>query len=205
LEASRHVEKGELQEAWGWYRAALRSSRMVGRHGGAVQHAFDAMIHEATAPCIVHWAEDQRVDVRMLRQALDDVLAADTLTSPVSEMLKIEYLASKRELDHPLDVLEYMEMREQYQGLLNQIVAPQPTRLWLKRFGLRAANDPERSRLVLNILFANWLAQVDRLPGERAAVAFEKPTLVYAADPTAPTAANTDPCREMAKALRFSN
>ncbi len=168
-----------------------------------MQRVFGAMIHESTAPCIVHWAEDPRVDVRMLRRALDDVLAADTLTSPVSEMLKIDYLVSNRELDDPLDSLQFMEMREQYAGLLNRFVS-QPARLRLKRFGLRAANDPEKSRRALKILFANWLAQVNRLPGERVAVALEKPTLIYAADPTAPAAANAVEPEELSAAIEHT-
>ena len=50
-------------------------------------------------------------------------------------------------------------------------------------------NDVERSRRATRLLFANWLAQVDRPAAKRAPVAISKPTLIYAADPTAPPAA----------------
>ena len=82
-----------MAEAWGWYRAMLRSSRMVGRHAGLVERSYGARMHDLATKRILRWAADERVDARMLRRALDDVLAADRLTAPVSDALKIEYLA----------------------------------------------------------------------------------------------------------------
>ncbi len=146
FEALRHVENGEMEEAWVWYRCALRCSRLVGRHGCAVLRHFGARIHELTASCIVRWADDPRVDARMLRRALDDTLATDALTSPVSEMLKLVYLMCMRELEEPLDILREMEMPGGKGGLRDQVVSPQPVRFGFQRFRLRAANDPEKSR-----------------------------------------------------------
>ena len=41
----------------------------------------------------------------------------------------------------------------------------------------------------MRLLFANWLAQMDRPAAQRAPVAIKEPVLIYAADPTAPPAA----------------
>ena len=41
----------------------------------------------------------------------------------------------------------------------------------------------------MRLLYANWLAQVDRPAAERAPVAIRKPLAIYEADPTAPPAA----------------
>ncbi len=41
----------------------------------------------------------------------------------------------------------------------------------------------------MRLLFANWLAEVDRPAAERATVAVREPVLIYATDPTVPPAA----------------
>ena len=59
----------------------------------------------------------------------------------------------------------------------------------VQRARLWASNDVERSRRVLRLLYANWLAQVDKPADERAPIAIQKPNVIFAADPTAPPAA----------------
>jgi len=59
----------------------------------------------------------------------------------------------------------------------------------IQRIRLHGTNDVERSRRVLRLLYANWLAQVDKPAAKRAAIAIRKPTVIYASDPTAPSAA----------------
>ena len=49
LEGSRLEEQGKMAEAWVWYRAMLRSSRMVGRHAGLVERRYGARMHELAA------------------------------------------------------------------------------------------------------------------------------------------------------------
>ena len=70
------------------------SSRMVGQTCRARRAAIRARMHDLATKRILRWAADPRVDARMLRRALDDVLAADRLTAPVSDALKLEYLAA---------------------------------------------------------------------------------------------------------------
>jgi hypothetical protein len=77
LEGSRLEEQGKMAEAWVWYRAMLRSSRMVSRHAGLVERRYGAKMHFLAAKRILRWAADPRVDAGLLRRALDDVLAAD--------------------------------------------------------------------------------------------------------------------------------
>ena len=74
-------------------------------------------------------------------------------------------------------------------GWFEQIARLTGTKTSLQRIRFRATNDVERSRRVLRLLFANWLAQVDKPAGRRAPIAIPKPTLIYAADPSAPQAA----------------
>ena len=65
----RLEDAGKMAEAWDWYRAILRSSRLLGRHGVLVERNFGSYSHELAVRRIVHWASDPRVDARMLSRA----------------------------------------------------------------------------------------------------------------------------------------
>ena len=69
LEGSRLEDAGDREGAWKWYRAILRCSRLIGRHGMLVQRNFGAKIHLLATRSILHWAADPGVDARLLRQA----------------------------------------------------------------------------------------------------------------------------------------
>ena len=74
-------------------------------------------------------------------------------------------------------------------GLLDRLVPWGAVRLPVQRMRLGASNELERSRRAFRLLFANWLAQVDRPAGRRAPLALRKPIWIYADDPSAPAAA----------------
>ena len=98
LEGTRLEEQGAMDRAWDWYRAMLRCSRMVGRHGVLLERGVGSALHKEAAGRIVTWAADSRVDARMLRRALDDTLSADALTPPTSKALELEYLMYLRDM-----------------------------------------------------------------------------------------------------------
>jgi hypothetical protein len=145
--------------------------------------------HKVAARHIMRWAADPRVDAKLLRNALDDTLVADALTPPLSETLKLEYLKYLRDLEEMRVMVRDIPMPGGRFGLLEQIVAATGAKSQIQRICLRATNDVERSRRATRLLFANWLAQIDKPAGRRAPIAISKPTLIYAADPTAPPAA----------------
>jgi hypothetical protein len=189
VEGSRHEEQAAFDEAWTWYRAMLRSSRQLGMHGVLVERQIGAMLHELAARRIVRWAIDPRVSARLLRSALDETLIADSMTPPLSEALKLEYLMCVRELSEMRIIVFDIPMPGGRSGWLEQLVAMTGAKAEIQRFRLRASNDGERSRRATRLLFANWLAQVDKPASKRAPIAISNPTLIYAADPTAPAAA----------------
>jgi hypothetical protein len=203
LEGSRDQESGAMEDAWRWYRAMLRSSRHVGTHGVIVERLVGAAIHEAAARHIVAWAADQRTDAKLLRRALAETLAADALTSPVSENLKREYLMYLRDIGELRILVNGVPLllpgRET--GWLERMIEAAGAKPQVQRWRVRATNDVERSRRVLRLVFANWLAQVDKPPSKRAAIAVEKPTVIYAADPSAPAAARAMAPQDLDKAI----
>jgi hypothetical protein len=92
LEGSRLEDAGAKDEVWDWYRSMLRSSRLVGRHGSLNYRYYGERIHALAVRCILRWASDPTVDAARLRRALGDTLAADALTLPVSDAIKLDYL-----------------------------------------------------------------------------------------------------------------
>jgi hypothetical protein len=189
LEGSRLEDAGAMERAWLWYRAMLRSSRHIGMHGVLVERVFGARQHELAAGRIIHWASDARVDARLLRQALADTLDADAMTAPLSNALKLEYLMFVRDLSELRVTVKDIPLPAKRYAWVENVVATTVGKPRMQRIRLRAINDVERSRRAARILFANWLAQVDKPIAERAPIAIHKPTLIYAPDPTAPAAA----------------
>jgi hypothetical protein len=190
LEASRLEEIGAMAESWNWYKSILRCSRHVGRHGVIIERLVGAAIFDTSSRRIVHWAEGPRVDAPMLRLALADVLEADALTVPLSDSIKLEYLICVRDLDELRVLVDEIPMPGGQNGWLEKVAVSTGTKSHLQRARLRMTNDVERSRRVVRLLFANWLPQLDRPARERSPIAIQKPTVIYASDPNAPSAAS---------------
>jgi hypothetical protein len=190
LEGTRHEEQGAMARAWEWYRAMLRYSRLVGRHGVLIERLIGSSMHAEAAARIVPWAADPRVDAKLLRRALAEALEADALTPSLSDALKLEYLMYIRDLRELRLMPTEIPLPGGEAGLLDQAATRAGVRAPIQRIWLRASNDVERSRRAGRMLFANWLAQVDRHAGRRAPLAVKEPVPIYASDPTAPPAAN---------------
>ncbi len=203
LEGSRLEQDGAMGRAWEWYRAMLRFSRHVGRHGCLIERHIGAAVHEVATRRILRWAADPRVDTGQLRRALDETLAADALTAPLSDALKFEYMMYLRDLDELRVMVNLKEvpLPGGKGGLMEGLTSQMGIRAPVQRALLRASNDVERSRRAMRLLFANWMAQVDRPAAMRAGVAVREPALIYATDPTAPAAANAVSPEFLAKAL----
>ena len=203
LEGSRLEDAGKMDEAWDWYRAILRSSRLLGRHGVLVERNFGSYSHELAARRIVHWASDPRVDAPTLRRALDDALAADRLTQPLSEMLKLEYLMIMRELKEMKLFPRDIPLPGGKEGLLENAIPAWrvPIRHEIQQIRFRASNEPERSRRVFRLIFANWLSQVDKPAAKRAPFARHAGVLIYDVDQASPPTARAVTPEELGHAI----
>ena len=201
LEGTRLEEQGAMDRAWDWYRAMLRCSRMVGRHGLLLERGVGSALHSEATRRIVAWAGDPRVGAPLLRRALEDTLRADALTPPTSAALKLEYLMYLRDM-HELRVMTTeIPLPGGEGGLLDRMASSAGLRAPIQRFWLRASNDDERSRRAARMLIANWLAQVDRPAPRRAPIAVRSPILIYSTDPNAPPAARALPPEDLARVV----
>jgi hypothetical protein len=103
--------------------------------------------------------------------------------------MKLGYVVCLRELDELRDTLNDIPLPGGPDGWLEKAVTMARAKNQVQRARLWASNDVERSRRALRLLYANWLAQVDKPAGKRAPIAIVKPNVIFAADPTAPPAA----------------
>ena len=145
---------------------------------------------------------------RELRRALNETLDADALTPPVSEAIKLVHLSCLNSVE---DMSRFEGMMRSFgqtlplfggrqPGMLDRLVPPF-VKLPVQRIRLSASNELERSRRTFRLLFANWLAQVDRPAGRRVPLAIRKPIWIYAEDPSAPAAARAVSPEFLARAL----
>ena len=201
LEGSRWEEQGAMDKAWSWYKAMLRSSRHIGRHGVLVERQMGAYDHERAVTRINHWAADPRVNATQLRRALSDAITADLMTPPVSESMKLGYLIELRELDEQRETLGQIPLPGGPNGWLEKIALTAGVKKQAQQVRLAVTNDVERSRRVLRLLYANWLAQVDKTAQERAPIAIHEPNVIFAADPHASAAARAIAPEELKTAI----
>ena len=102
LEATRLEDRGDMAGAWGWYRAVLQLIHQVSFCAGQVrrrQYARD--YHYRLRDSLTTWARDPRTSPSVLRQALDDAIACESLTPSESYTLKAEYLEIEKWFDDP--------------------------------------------------------------------------------------------------------
>ncbi len=154
---------GDFEAAWTMYRAALRSSRHCAMHAGFVGRAIGVEIYERLAGNILAWADQPNLEIELLRQALDDLIAIESMTPPLSETFEAEYFAYRRLFDQP--GLTREKLRQFMEGGAEKEVSFRERvneTLWhlLKR-------EPERSRRVLRLYWANQIAAGDLTFTER--------------------------------------
>ena len=212
LQGSKKEADNDVQGALEWYLAILRSSRHSGKRGTFIERLVGIAMHNMAGTRLIRWAADPRVDAGMLRRALDAAHATEAATPPTSDGLKTEYLSFLHSLDDPELMIRIHE----------SLSSPTPAggsvthygsggwKSSLTRVKRRALNEPERSRRVVRLVFANWLAYCDRLPSQRPPRVVPDPRMtgnsharallsdLYVVDATAPASARALPPEKVA-------
>ena len=184
LEGSRLEESGDMPGAWGWYRAALRSSRHNGRHGFQVERLGGAALHKSVAETLTRWSSDPRVDAALLRLALGEVIAIDAMTERQSNTIKVEYLMLVAALDDS-DLIEDVLVANMYgdpKDWSQELSVPPAVQKPIQATRVFLADDRERSLRVVRLMTANWLTQVDKPVSRRTPLVQSDPP-IYEADP----------------------
>ncbi len=187
LEGSRLEAQGDMEGAWGWYRAVLRMIGHVGMHGTVHRRSVAQRWHDELRDRLSGWSADPRTTPDLVRRAIDDAVAAESLAPSETYTLKAEYQDVERLLEDP-EVTEFLV------GSCARVIAPtdflpreqvmrlcDAWRTWLR--------EPERSRRVMRLTFAHWIGYYelpasDRpRPDARSAVL---PDFLYPLGPAAP-------------------
>jgi hypothetical protein len=213
LEGSRLEDAGDMEGSLDWSLALLRCSRHCGRRGTFIERLIGVAMHRLASDRLVRWAADPRVDARLLRRALDASIATDTMTAPNSDGLKVECLSLLRSIGDPeLMIKVHVDWRgPNSQAESNGLFGMGRWKSNWIRVRRRSINDPERSRRVIRMIFANWLAYCDLPPSRqppKAIILMPSTTLtgparailsdLFAAGPEAPAAARALPPEKLA-------
>jgi hypothetical protein len=163
LEASRLQEQGDMAGAWGWYRAVLRTIHHESAYASYNERIGLQRQHDRLRGRLERWVADRQTTPALLRRALDEVIACRSLPPPsdsytlVAECLQAEYPYPA----FPLSQVTLKKWNEIF-AFPDAYVTPDRMQaiydLW--RFWHR---EPERSRRVIRLAIANWLAY-HRLP-----------------------------------------
>jgi hypothetical protein len=170
LEAGRLEAAGDLEGAWRWDRAIFRSSRHVGHHATAIERFVGGQMHSVATRQLIHWANDPKITPALVRKALDAVIDDYATTARLSDTLKVEYLTFLKTYDDPNLVWKCLNDEN-----ISFAGAGKPP--WFVRdpkvFSLARAfrTEPERSRRVVRLVYANLLAVCDLPPDRRPPVA----------------------------------
>ena len=173
LEGSRLEEQGDMAGAWGCYRAMLRAVHHIGMHGTTFKRLISQRWHSELRDRVTTWAADPRTTTALIRQAISDVSAFESLAPSEIDTLKLEYLELERMLDDPKGPgaqmpaiwLRSVASWKSMQVLLS-ILTPEQRRS-ISRWWRFWRREPERSRRVIRLLIANWLAYYDLPPEDR--------------------------------------
>jgi hypothetical protein len=161
LEGDRLKDSGDVKAAWSWYLAALRSTYHRAQGNDASDRVVVQRLRGPIADRIDAWAQDTKVGPELLRKALDDVLACRSLMPSDLKTLENGYRLVKRELDAG----HFSEYIPHDQTASESWYRPLSFVGW--QVGRFLDNEPERSRRVARLAFANWRAWLVRPDGER--------------------------------------
>jgi hypothetical protein len=210
-EGSLREERGDMAGAWDCYRAVLRMTVHVRRRERLADRARVNLWLPALRKRLATWAADPRTTNHQVRRALEEVVECRPRPEWDAFTLKIEYLDLMRFLDRRV-VPPPEQIEEEWTYRLGDMQLPIDLSRDLYQVKRGLAREPERSRRVIRLLFANWLAHVEhpgqRKPAARARFHIAKWTngvLLYQVSPDAPADARALSPQEVASWLVTTN
>jgi hypothetical protein len=212
MEGGLREEKGDMAGAWDCYRAVLRMTVHVRRRERLMDRWRVNLWLPLLQKHLATWAADTRTTIPQVRRALEEVVECRPMPEWDAFTLKIEYLDLMRFLDRRV-VPPPEQIEEEWTHRLSEMQLPVDLGLGLYQVKRGLAREPERSRRVIRLLFANWLAHVEhpgqRKPAARARFHIAKQTngvlLLYPVSPDAPAGARALSPQEVASWLVTTN
>ncbi len=171
LEADRRQGSGDMAGAWDCHRAILRMATHT-RRRGSLNQRVDLYYYWGglSQQRLATWAADPRTSISQLRRALEEVLKSEPKPDWESFAMKAGYLAMKRSLEQPVPSVVQQDVGWEYHLGVGDMQLSSDMAGYLDsgwRFVLR---EPERSRRVLQLVYANWLARIKPLEQRKPVV-----------------------------------
>lgn len=174
LESVRREGEGDLPGAWDCVRSLFRYSRHIGMYDTAIQRSIGIAGHQHAVTAACRWASRDDVTSEQLQKALENVRADYGMTTPLSAMIKFEYLIAI-EISSQLEVLREAQAWGKTFGNAERGPLPRPV--------LFLMHEPEVSRRLLQHQVANLLQQIDEPSNSRPRVVHD---LTYFDSPALP-------------------
>ncbi len=199
--------------AWNCYRAILRMYVHIRRRERLKNRLRADLHHGELQQRLAKWAADPRTTIPQIRRALEEVIACRPRPEWDAFTLKREYLDLMQFLEGPVNPPPE-QIEEELTYRLGDLELPDDLTLQLHSMKRRLAHEPERSRRVIRLLFANWLAHVEntdpqqRRPAVRARFHVAQRTTsvpLYPVGPQAPAGARALSPQEVASWLVTTN
>ena len=171
-EGSRRQEGGDTAGAWDCHRAVLRMITHFRRRGSTDQRSAAKGASRGLQRRLSDWAADPRTTIPQLRIALDEVLGNEPDPDWDISAIRTGYLELMRAVERPMPPSAREEIEGEWTFRLGDM-ALSPEMIGrleaARRFLLR---EPERSRRVLRLLCASYLARAENreLPSRKTAV-----------------------------------
>jgi hypothetical protein len=160
LEGERLARAGDAAGAWECYRAVLRMATHLRRRGSQTVRYFTNALHTQLRQRLAAWAVDSKTTTVQLRRALDEALESRPLPEWDAFSLKCDYLELMRCLGqwNP----NYQAIEDHLTYSIGGVEVPIDLSMYIFGGERLLRREPERSRRALRMLFANWLAHVER-------------------------------------------
>jgi hypothetical protein len=192
FEAARLEERGDMPGAWTWYRAVMRTIEHQVRYSRFAERKEAMYRRDRLRERLANWAADPRTTRAMLRRALDDALTCESMSPSDAYSFRAECLELERSVDDPHHRASQVTSAKWKAifGFPEHYLSPDQRQAI---YGLWRSwrREPERSRRVIRLAIANWLAyqalSPDRRPKPDPRVS--GPYEFYAPGPEAPAKA----------------
>jgi hypothetical protein len=179
LDVARLEAQGDMKAAWDGYRAILCTKTHVMRGGIVFDRYVADQFCAGLEERIAAWAANSKTDGSLIRRALDDVRATEPKPEWDAFSLKLDYLQMTNMLDQVAGGILVGAEVDEVVRIVGESLPPNLVTSYsaARRY---LANEPERSRRVLRLAFANWLArdrgpdQARLQPAVRASFIFQK-------------------------------
>lgn len=179
MQGLRLESQGEVAEAAEWYRAIQRASRHFAMKGVMVQRLVSFLMHKTAATAWRNWSQNASVTAEQLQTALQHAIEDDTLTPPLSETLRVDYMMFHNSLALPLK--EQLAFRSSIYRSTSRTPFEQGwdvAKIYM--------SEPQHSHSVGAEIYANWLKYIDMPRAERTSRKVEG-TAIYSAATGSPS------------------